>query len=105
MTMTKLNSAPPAVIIEHVMFTFTVRDGLAGTATAPNIDGYTFVCWVDFHNTTGYGVWKAANYMATTTNLWPQVPPSVTTVPSGKKIVCYALYMRNVGSMTYVAHG
>ena len=104
MTMTKLNSAPPAVKVASVSYAVkNATDKI--TATAPTVSGYTFVCWVDFYQTSGYGVWKAAQYHATTTDVWPQVPPSVTTVPSGKKIVCYALYMRNVGSMTYIAHG
>ena len=94
----------PAMKVASVWGAVTAATGKI-TVTAPTVSGYTFVCWVDFHNTTGYGVWKAWDYAAATTDLWPQVPPSVTTVPSGKKIVCYALYMRNVGSMTYVAHG
>ena len=65
------------------------------TVTAPTVSGYTFVCWVDFRPTVGYGVWAAADCAAPTTDLWPQVPASVTTVPSGKKIFCYALYTRN----------
>ena len=94
MTMTKLNSAPPAVKIASVSYAVTnAQDKI--TITAPTVSGYTFVCWVDFRPTTGYGVWKAANYDATVTDLWPQVPPSVTTAPSGKKIMCYALYTRN----------
>ena len=94
MTMTKLNSAPPAVKVASVAVAVTSAvDPI--TVTAPTVSGYTFVCWVDFRNTTGYGVWKAVSYVAPTTELWPQVPASVTTVPSGKKIVCYALYTRN----------
>lgn len=94
MTMTKLNSAPPAVKVASVTVAVTGATG-AIRVTAPTVSGYTFVCWVDFHQTSGYGVWKAWDYGATTTDLWPQVPESVTTVPSGKKIICYALYTRN----------
>ena len=94
MTMTKLNSAPPAVKVASVKYAVTsVEDKI--TVTAPTVSGYTFVCWVYFRPTVGYGVWAAADCVAATTDLWPQVPPSVTTVPSGKKIVCYALYTRN----------
>ncbi len=94
MTMTKLNSAPPAVKVASVEYAVkSAEDPI--TVTAPTVSGYTFVCWVDFRPTVGYGVWKAANYVATTTTIWPQVPSSVTTVPSGKKIQCYALYTRN----------
>ena len=94
MTMTKLNSAPPAVKVASVEYAVkNANDAI--TVTAPTVSGYTFVCWVDFRPTVGYGVWKAADYAATTTTLWPLMPPSVTTVPSGKKIVCYALYTRN----------
>ena len=94
MTMTKLNSAPPAVKVAMVGVAVTAATGKI-TVTAPTVSGYTFVCWVDFHQTTGYGVWKAAGYAETPTEVWPQVPQSVTTVPSGKKITCYALYTRN----------
>ena len=94
MTMTKLNSAPPAVKVAMVEYAVTSPENKI-TVTAPTVSGYTFVCWVDFHPTNGYGVWKASNYVAPTTNIWPQVPPSVTTVPSGMKIQCYALYTRN----------
>jgi len=95
---------PPAVKVASVAYAVT-SDNYHFTATAPTVSGYTFVCWVDFRCTVGYGVWKAVDYVATTTDVWPQLPPSVTTYPSDKKIICYALYMRNVGSMTYVAHG
>ena len=95
---------PPAVKVASVAYAVTSAEDKI-TVTAPTVSGYTFVCWVDFRPTIGYGVWKAADFVATTTTVWPLVPPSVTTVPSGKKIICYALYMRNVGSMTYVAHG
>ena len=94
MTMTKLNSAPPAVKVASVAVAVTAATGKI-TVTAPTVSGYTFVCWVDFCPTTGYGVWKAESYAATTTNLWPMVPPSVTTVPSGKQLICFALYTRN----------
>lgn len=94
MTMTKLNSAPPAVKVAMVSVAVTSATSPI-TVTAPTVSGYTFVCWVDFCGTAGYGVWKAENYAATTTNLWPQVPPSVTTVPSDKQLHCFALYMRN----------
>lgn len=94
MTMTKLNSAPPAVKVAMVEYAVTSAEDSI-TVTAPTVSGYTFVCWVDFRPTGGFGVWKASNYAAAITNLWPQVPPSVTTVPSGKKIFCYALYTRN----------
>lgn len=93
MTMTKLNSAPPAVKVASVEVAVTSAENKI-TVTAPTVSGYTFVCWVDFRPTNGFGVWKG-NYSAATTDLWPQVPPSVTTVPSGKKLVCYALYTRN----------
>ena len=94
MTMTKLNSAPPAVKVARVDYVVpNAKDKI--TVTAPTVSGYTFVCWVDFRPNSGYGVWKAESYAATTTNLWPQVPESVTTVPSGKKLYCYALYTRN----------
>lgn len=94
MTMTKLNSAPPAVKVASVSYEVkSATDKI--TATAPTVSGYTFVCWVEFRPTNGFGVWKAANYEAATTDLWPQTPPSVTTAPSGKKIICYALYTRN----------
>ena len=93
MTMTKLNSAPPAVIIKQVTFTFTVRDGLAGTATAPNIDGYTFVCWIGFRQSSGYGVWEGS-HVSNPTMVYNKTPSSVNTLPSGGKgtINCYALY-------------
>lgn len=94
MTMTKLNSAPPAVKVAMVEYAVT-SDNYHFTATAPTVSGYTFVCWVDFRGTGGYGVWKAAFYWAATTDVWPQVPASVTTYPSGKKIDCYALYTRS----------
>ena len=94
MTMTKLNSAPPAVKVASVTVAVTSAEDPI-KVTAPTVSGYTFVCWVDFRPTPGYGVWKPAGYDAPTTDLWPQVPPSVTTVPSGKKIICYALYTRN----------
>ena len=94
MTMTKLNSAPPAVKVASVSYALTSAPDHI-TVTAPTVSGYTFVCWVDFRGTVGYGVWKAVSYVAPTTDLWPQVPSSVTTYPSGKKIVCYALYTRN----------
>ena len=94
MTMTKLNSAPPAVKFARVDYAVkNAEDPIR--ATAPTVSGYTFVCWVDFRPTVGSGVWKASNYDATVTDLWPQTPKSVTTVPSGKKILCYALYRRN----------
>ena len=94
MTMTKLNSAPPAVKVASVAYAVTSATDKI-TITAPTVSGYTFVCWVDFCGTAGYGVWKAQDYAAATTHLWAQVPPSVTTVPSGKKLVCDALYTRN----------
>lgn len=94
MTMTKLNSAPPAVKVKVVSYAVT-SDNNHFTATAPTVSGYTFVCWVDFRGTGGYGVWKAVNYAAATTDVWPQLPPSVTTYKSDKKIDCYALYTRN----------
>ena len=94
MTMTKLNSAPPAVKVARVAYAVTSAVDKI-TITAPTVSGYTFVCWVDFRPTNGYGVWKAAGYAFPTTDLWPQVPPSVTTIPIGKKIQCYALYTRN----------
>ena len=84
----------PAVKVASVAHAVT-SDNYHFTVTAPTVSGYTFVCWVDFCNTVGYGVWKASNYTAATTEVWPQVPPSVTTYPSGKNIICYALYMRN----------
>ena len=94
MTMTKLNSAPPAVKVAKVEYAVkNAEDHIR--ITAPTVSGYTFVCWVDFRPTVGYGVWQAANYDAILTDLWPQTPPSVTTVPSGKKLYCYALYVRN----------
>ena len=94
MTMTKLNSAPPAVKVASVAYAVkNATDPIR--VTAPTVSGYTFVCWVDFRSTVGYGVWKAAQYDATVTDVWSQVPPSVTTIPSGKKIICYALYRRN----------
>ena len=94
MTMTKLNTTPPAVKVASVMIAVT-SVAYHNTVTAPTVSGYTFVCWVDFYQTSGYGVWKAAVYDATTTDVWPQVPASATTYPSGKKIICYALYTRN----------
>ena len=96
MTMTKLNSAPPAVIIKQVAFTFTVKDGLAGIATAPNIDGYTFVCWTGFRQSSGYGVWEGG-MMANPTHVYNKTPASVNTLPSGGTgtMNCYALYTRN----------
>ena len=94
MTMTKLNSAPPAVKVASVMYAVT-SDNYHITITAPTVSGYTFVCWVDFRGTGGYGVWKAVSYEAPTTDIWPQVPASDTTYPSDKKIICYALYTRN----------
>ena len=94
MTMTKLNSAPPAVKVASVAYAVTSAEDSI-TITAPTISGYAFVCWVAFPPTNGFGVWKASNYVSPTTNIWPQVPPSVTTVPSGMKIICYALYTRN----------
>ena len=94
MTMTKLNSAPPAVKVASVAYAVpNAQDKIE--VTAPAVSGYTFVCWVDFRPTNGYGVWKATNYDATVTDLWPQTPKSVTTVPIGKRIFCYALYRRN----------
>lgn len=91
----KLNSAPPpAVKVAMVEYALT-GDPDHIRATAPTVSGYTFVCWVDFRPTIGYGVWKAANYAATATDVWPQVPASVTTYPKDKKIQCYALYTRN----------
>ena len=93
MTMTKLNSAPPAVKVASVSYAVkNATDPIR--VTAPTVSGYTFVCWVDFRGTNGFGVWKAASYMATTTDVWPQLPTSVTTVPSGKKLHGYALYTR-----------
>lgn len=94
MTMTKLNSAPPAVKVAMVSYAVT-SDKDKITVTAPTVSGYTFVCWVDFCGTNGYGVWKAAEYAHPTTDVWPQVPSSATTVPSGKRLHCYALYTRN----------
>lgn len=94
MTMTKLNSAPPAVKVASVAVAVT-SDNYHFTVTAPTVSGYTFVCWVDFRATGGYGVWAAVDYVAATTDVWPQLPASVTTYPSGKKIFCYALYTRN----------
>ena len=86
--------AGPAVKVASVVYAVTSSEEKI-TITAPTVSGYTFVCWVDFRPSVGYGVWKAAQYDAATTTLWSQVPPSVTTVPSGKKIICYALYTRN----------
>lgn len=94
MTMTKLNSAPPAVKVASVSYAVS-SDNYHFTATAPTVSGYTFVCWVDFRGTGGYGVWKAASYTAATTDVWPQEPASVTTYTSDKRIYCFALYTRN----------
>ena len=93
MTMTKLNSAPPAVVVRVVEIAVQ-SVSYAGRVTAPAVAGYTFVCWVGFRPTNGYGTYDANRTLATT-DVWAESSESNTTVPSGKKIQCLALYTRN----------
>ena len=93
MTMTKLNSAPPAVVVRVVEIAVqSVR--YAGRVTAPAVAGYTFVCWVGFRQTVGYGSY-AGTFTLATTDVWPESTESNTTVPAGKKVQGLALYVRD----------
>ena len=63
MTMTKLNSAPPAVKVARVDYAVkNAEDPIR--VTAPTVSGYTFVCWVAFPPTNGFGVWKRKNNLS-----------------------------------------
>ena len=86
--------AGPAVKVASVAVAVTRAEG-AITVTAPTVSGYTFVCWVDFCNTSGYGVWLGNSPQSRTTDVYPVTQKAQNTAPSGKYILAYALYVRN----------
>ena len=95
MTMTKLNSAPPAAIVRRVDSAPLKDAGSSTSVTAPDVDGYTFVLWVAFHMSIGFGVWLGNAPESRTTLVYPVTQTGQNTAPSGKYIQAYALYVRN----------
>lgn len=61
--------------------------------TAPDIDGYTFVCWIGVSTNSWTGYVSPSNPLLQTTNFYVQYSASPSTSTGG--ITAYALYRRD----------
>lgn len=95
MTMTRLNTQPPAALVKSVRVKATTKElyTIVGAAIAPDVSGYRFVSWVYTHLTSGVGVPHVASPTARQTNVWWEISGAAPNANSD--VECVALYVRD----------
>lgn len=81
------------IIMRYVQVTIQRKYSKVVSLSAPDVDGYTFLVWVNFATDGWIGSVYAANPLAQNTDIWNSTYGTSGTDTG--KVVCYAMYIRN----------